>query len=308
MANGWFRKRRQDDTPNRGKSALPDGIWTSCPKCKEILFRKEWEENLKVCPKCAHHCRLSAQERVELLTDEGTFRELHADLRASDPLNFPNYQTSLERYRSATGLLDAVVSGEGLLEGMPVTLAVTDANFMMGSMGSVVGERITRAIERGTELGVPVILVSGSGGGARMHEGLLSLMQMAKTSGALARHAAAGLLTVVLLTDPSMGGVTASWGTLGDVILAEPGAMIGFAGLRVSQQAQVNKVPSDFQTAEFQLNHGQIDRVVPRKELKATLASLLQFAGSVAEASGGSLAEVLDPLPVDGGQAEVVHG
>ncbi len=272
MASGFFRKRRPDED-------LPEGLWIPCPKCREALFTREWERSLRVCGKCGHHSRLNARERIDLLLDEGTFREHAAGLTSTDPLDFPGYQSALERYRKSTQMGDAVLSGEGLLEGMPLTVAVTDANFMMGSMGSVVGERITRAIERATERRIPTLLVSGSGGGARMHEGLLSLMQMAKTAAALARHNQAGHLTLVLLTDPSMGGVTASWGMLGDVILAEPGAMIGFAGLRVSQQAQVHKVPADFQSAEFQRDHGQIDRVVPRKELKATLASLMRFAG-----------------------------
>lgn len=272
MGNGWFRKRK--DSPNE----FPEGLWTQCTKCRELLFTREWERNLKVCLKCGFHFRLPARERIELLVDPDTFTELDASLASTNPLNFPKYSEALERYRKDTGEVDAVISGEAEMGGMPLTLAVTSANFMMGSMGSVVGEKVTRALERATERGIPALLVSGSGGGARMHEGLLSLMQMAKTSGALARHHEAGLPAFVLLTDPSMGGVSASWGSLGDVILAEPGAMIGFAGLRVSQQAQVQKVPADFQTAEFQLAHGQIDRVVPRKELRDTLIRLLQFA------------------------------
>lgn len=271
MANGWFRKRKASDE-------FPEGLWVKCDKCRELLFKREWERNLKVCGKCGHHFRLTARERIELLLDEGTFTERDRDLISTDPLEFPGYRASLQRYQASTGLRDAIVSGDGLLSGLPLHLAVTDAHFMMGSMGSVVGERITRTVERATEQRAPVLLVSGTGGGARMHEGLLSLMQMAKTSAAIARHHAAGLFTLVLLTDPTMGGVTASWGMLGDVILAEPGAMIGFAGLRVSKQANVNKVPSDFQTAEFQHAHGQIDKIVPRRELKDTIATLIRFA------------------------------
>lgn len=274
MANGWFRKRKSAQAIN-----LPENLCTECPKCHEVLFTREWERNLKVCLKCAFHFRLTARERIDLLLDEGSFVE-RDPLESVNPLSFPDYNASLERNRRKTGLADAVVSGEGTLLGHPLTLAVTDPGFMMGSMGSVVGERITRAVERATERGIPTLLVSGTGGGARMQEGLLSLMQMAKTSAALANHHRAGLLTVVVLTDPTMGGVTASWGSLGDVILAEPGAMIGFAGLRVSQQANVQKVPADFQTAEFHLAHGQIDRIVPRKELRETIGRLFRFAGA----------------------------
>jgi acetyl-CoA carboxylase carboxyl transferase subunit beta len=286
MANGWFRKRKTSEE-------LPEGLWVKCDKCRELLFKREWERNLKVCGKCGHHFRLSAHERIELLLDEDTFVEHDAELVSTDPLQFPGYRDSLERYRKSTGLTDAAVSGEGHLSGHPVSIAVTDAHFMMGSMGSVVGERITRAVERATERRVPVILISGTGGGARMHEGLLSLMQMAKTSGAIARQHAAGLLTLVVLTDPTMGGVTASWGMLGDIHIAEPGAMIGFAGLRVSKQANVSKVPSDFQTAEFQLGRGQIDRVVPRRELKDTIALLLRYAGASSVDTTGAAAALV---------------
>lgn len=275
MANGWFGKRIQKPVDIN----VPEGLFTQCGKCREQLFKREWERNLKVCMKCGNHDRYSARERIELLLDENSFRELDADLVSNDPLKFPSYAESLAKYRKQTGMLDAIVTGEGTLEGHPLTISVTDANFMMGSMGSVVGERIARAIERATERRIPTVLVSGTGGGARMQEGLLSLMQMAKTSGAIARHHAEGLLTIVILTDPSMAGVLASWGSLGDVILAEPGARIGFVGQRVSQQANVSKVPADFQTAEFQLAHGQIDQIAARKDMKAAVARLFQFAG-----------------------------
>jgi acetyl-CoA carboxylase carboxyl transferase subunit beta len=274
MPNGWFRKRKSNQARD-----VPEGLWTECPKCRELLFTREWERNFKVCLKCGFHFRLPARERIELLLDPGTFVERDV-LHSGNPLGFPRYDESLERNRRDTGLSDAVMSGEGSLMGHPLTIAVTDPRFMMGSMGSVVGERITRTVERATRQGMPTVLVSGTGGGARMQEGLLSLMQMAKTSAALAHHHRSGLLTVIVLTDPTMGGVTASWGSLGDVILAEPGAMIGFAGLRVSQQAQVQKVPADFQTAEFHLAHGQIDRVVPRKDLRETIGRLFRFAGA----------------------------
>lgn len=273
MGNGWFRKRK-------GPEEFPEGLWIQCenPKCRELLFVREWERNLKVCRKCGYHFRLTARERVELLSDPGTFIERDAHIVSKNPLSFPKYNDSLERYRRETGESDAILNGEARLDGMPFTIAVTDARFMMGSMGSVVGERLTRSVEHATRNGWPTVLVSGTGGGARMQEGILALMQMAKTTGAIARHHAAGLMTVVILTHPSMAGVLASWGSLGDVNLAEPGAMIGFVGQRVSKQAQVSKVPSDFQTAEFQLAHGQVDRVVARKDLKETLATLFAFA------------------------------
>jgi acetyl-CoA carboxylase carboxyl transferase subunit beta len=280
MANGWFRKRKVETTPpNPQGGEIPEGLWTQCPKCRELLFTREWERNLKVCLKCGYHFHLTALERIELLLDPDSFVEEDREITSTNPLSFPGYDNSLARYRASTGLQDGIVSGAGTLHGLPLTLAVTDFHFLRGAMGSAVGERLTRAVERATERRVPALLVSGSGAGALMQEGLLSLMQMAKTSGAIARHHAAGLLTVVLLTDMSMAGIMASWGSLGDVLLAEPAAKIGFVGERVSQQANLGKPPPDFQTAEFQLRCGQIDRVVPRKELRDTLGTLFSFAG-----------------------------
>jgi acetyl-CoA carboxylase carboxyl transferase subunit beta len=283
MPNGWFRSKRSSSAKRSLQAkveAMPDGLWEQCPQCKELLFTRELEKHLKVCKKCSFHFRLSARERIALLIDEGTFVERDENLRTTDPLHFPRYDEALARYQNATGMSEAVITGEGFLNGMPLSIGVTDSRFIMGSMGAVVGERFTRAIERAIEREIPVLLVSGSGGGARMHEGLLSLMQMAKTSGALARLHQAGLIAIVLLTDPSMAGVMASWGSLGDITLAEPGAMIGFTGQRVSQQAQVTKPPADFQTAEFQLKHGMVDKVVPRKDLKETIGKLLLFSGA----------------------------
>jgi acetyl-CoA carboxylase carboxyl transferase subunit beta len=286
MPQGWFRGKRSAYSKRslqQKVEAIPDGLWSKCPKCQELLFIRELEKSLKVCKKCNHHFRLTAPERIALLLDEGSFAERDANLRTIDPLHFPKYDETLARHQSNTGMSEAVLTGEGTLNGLPVSIAVTDSHFLMGSMASVVGERITRAIERAIEREIPVILVSGSGGGARMHEGLLSLMQMAKTSGALARLHQAGLMAIVLLTDPSMAGVMASWASLGDVILAEPGAMIGFTGQRVAEQAQVTKPSADFQTAEFQLKHGMIDMICPRKELKETIGRLLHFGGAVPE-------------------------
>jgi len=290
MANGWFRKqaggdrRPPDDGPRETAGDIPEGMWIKCPKCRDLLFAKELERNLKVCTKCGYHFRLTARERIDLLLDPGSFVEHDAGLASVNPLDFPDYTQKLEEHRRRTGMSEAVLSGEGALEGQMLTLAVTDFHFMGGSMGSVVGERITRAVERATKVGVPTLLISGTGGGARQQEGLLALMQMAKTSAALARHHDAGLLAVVLLTDMSLAGVMASWGSLGDVMLAEPGAKIGFAGERVSQQAQVMKVPADFQTAEFHLAHGQLDKVVQRKDLRDTIARVMRFAGAPVKA------------------------
>lgn len=295
MAEGTSDPRRAPRPPGAPKEGGPGGLWSQCqnPKCREILFTPELERHLKVCRKCGYHFRLSAQERIDLLIDPGSFTERDANLESINPLEFAGYAESLSRYQGITNMREAALSGEGVIDGIPATIAVTDSRFLMGSMGSVVGERVARAVERATERGIGCVLVSGSGGGARMHEGLLSLMQMVKTSGAIARHHQAGLVLVVVLTDPSMAGVLASWGSLGDVILAEPGAMIGFVGQRVAQQAGVGaKLPVDFQTAEFQLKQGQVDRICHRKELKETIARVLAFAGGAAA------------VPA----AEVVHG
>lgn len=274
---------RQKDGREQG------GLWSPCSKCREILFTPELERNLKVCRKCGYHFRLRAQERIDLLLDAGSFVERDSNLVTVNPLEFINYSDSLRRYQGITSMPEATLTGEGTVDRAPVTIGVTDAHFLMGSMASVVGERLTRTVERATERGIPTILVSGSGGGARMQEGLLSLMQMAKTAGALARHHDRGLLAIVVLTDPSMAGVLASWGSLGDVILAEPGAMIGFTGQRVAAQAGVMKMPADFQTAEFQLKHGQVDRVCPRRELRETISKILAFAGGAAAVPAGEV-------------------
>jgi acetyl-CoA carboxylase carboxyl transferase subunit beta len=292
MANGWFQRKRGAAAKRALEAkveAIPDGLWSQCPGCRELLFTREVERNLKVCKKCNHHFRLTAAERLELLLDPGSFIERDAGLRTIDPLHFPNYDASLSRHQKNTGMREAVLSGEGRIDGMPLGIAITDSHFIMGSMGSVVGERITRTIERAIEREMPVLLISGSGGGARMQEGLLSLMQMAKTSAALARLKQAGLLCIVVLTDPTMGGVFASWASLGDVLIAEPGAMIGFAGQRVSQQTGVMKPPPDFQTAEYQFKHGMIDLICPRKELRDTLIRLLQFGSRVGAAEARPL-------------------
>jgi acetyl-CoA carboxylase carboxyl transferase subunit beta len=262
---------------HRSEAAVPDGIAVKCEECSSILLKDEWEAALKVCPKCGHHSRLSAQERIRLLCDEGSFQEWDREVVSSDPLGFPEYRAKLERDAQRTGLAEAAVTGRAAIGAVPCAIAITDSRFLMGSMGSAVGEKVTRAIERATQDQVSVLTICGSGGGARMHEGILSLMQMAKTTAALARHSQRHLLHLSLLTDPSMAGVLASFASVGDIVIAEPGAMIGFAGGRVSAQAQVVDVPKDFQTSEFQLRSGMIDMVVHRRDLRDTIIRILNY-------------------------------
>lgn len=264
------------------KKDIPAGLWTKCPESGEIVFNKELEENWMVVPKSGYHFPLKARRRVALLIDEGTFAEQDANLVSVDPLGFSDNKPYPERIAASqkkTGENDAVVSGEGELEGIPVSIAVMDFAFNGGSMGSVVGEKITRAIERATSGGKPVIVVCASGG-ARMQEGILSLMQMAKTSAALARHAEAGLPYIAVLTNPTMAGVMASFASLGDVIIAEPKALIGFAGPRVIKQTTQQDLPDGFQSSEFLVEHGLVDQIVPRLQMKGRLATLLRaFTG-----------------------------
>ncbi|MBN1585977.1 MAG: acetyl-CoA carboxylase carboxyltransferase subunit beta [Candidatus Omnitrophica bacterium] len=264
--------------PQQRKKDIPGGLWIKCKKCGEVLYKKSWEESFRVCTKCQYHYPLPSADRIALIADPGSFREIDADLQSCDPLEFEGpktYKAKLKEDQKATGLKDAVVTGEAQLDGMDIVLGVTDSRFMMGSMGSVVGEKLTRAIERATQRSVPVLLVSGSGGGARMQEGMLSLMQMAKTSAALARHAKAGQLYISILTDPTMAGVLASFASLGDIIIAEPGALIGFTGPRVIEQTIRQKLPEGFQRSEFLLDHGLIDKIVPRAEIKPTLSQVV---------------------------------
>jgi len=263
------------------KKSMPEGLWTRCEDCGEIIYNKALEENLRVCPKCHYHFILSAPQRIALLTDKSTFREFDADLRSLDPLKFKgpkgSYPEKLKEDQSLTKLSEAALSGHAEIEKKKVIVAVTDSRFMMGSMGSVVGEKITRAIERSTKEKLPLIVVSGSGGGARMQEGMLSLMQMAKTSAALAKHHDAGQLFISVLTNPTMAGVMASFAALGDVILAEPKALIGFTGPRVIEQTIHQRLPQGFQRSEFLLEHGLVDQVVHRKALKGTIVKLLEY-------------------------------
>ncbi|MCX7866197.1 acetyl-CoA carboxylase, carboxyltransferase subunit beta [Limisphaera sp. VF-2] len=261
------------------KRDIPEGLWTKCPKCQAMVFDKELDENLKVCPKCGHHFQMSARERIHSLVETCTFEEMDADLASVDVLGFTgtaSYTAKLEEYQRATGLKDAVVTGLCRIGPHFCGLGVMDFGFLGGSMGSVVGEKLTRLIEVCTDRELPLIIVSSSGG-ARMYEGLFSLMQMAKTCGALAYHARAGLPFISVLTHPTTAGVMASFATVGDLILAEPGAMIGFAGPRVIKDTTQSELPPGFQTAEFLLEHGLIDAIVPRPQLRSRLITYLNY-------------------------------
>ena len=265
------------------KKDIPGGICTKCDGCGQIVFNKQLNENMQICPKCDYHFVLGARQRLSILIDEGTFEEYDEKLRPKDVIGFKGpktYREKIEQDQSKTGLIDAVITGKGKIEKKKVILAITDSRFIMGSMGSVVGEKITRAIETATKENLPMIIVSGSGGGARMYEGMFSLMQMAKTSAALAKHKQKGLLYISVLTNPTMAGVMASFASLGDVIIAEPKALIGFTGPRVIEQTIRQKLPPGFQRSEFLLEHGLIDSIVHRKQLKATLAGLIEYLSS----------------------------
>ena len=263
------------------KSSVPEGLWTKCPSCGEVITQTELQQNLQVCPRCQHHMTLGARDRIESLADEGSFQEHDAEMLSVDSLKFrgvATYQDRLETYRKKTGLKDAVITGDATIGGCPVGIAVMDFNFIAATMGSVVGEKIPRTIERATKNRWPVIIVSASGG-ARMYEGMLSLMQMAKTSGALARHAEAKLPYISVLTNPTTAGVMASYASLGDIIMAEPKCMIGFAGPRVIRETTHQELPKGFQTAEFLQDHGLVDMIVARQRLRDTLSQLLNFFG-----------------------------
>ncbi len=272
---GFFKKRSVNELGEKKKD-MPEGLWTKCPSCGESLFEQALAKNLRVCTHCGYHFTISSGERLENLVDEGSFQELDASLDSVDALGFKGYLDKVKAYQNKTGLKEAVVTGRANIETIPVVLAIMDFRFLGASMGSVVGEKITRAIEVATAERKAVIVFSASGG-ARMHEGILSLMQMAKTSGALARHAEARLPYISVLTHPTTGGVTASFATLGDIILAEPKCMIGFAGPRVVKETTHADLPPGFQTAEFMMKHGLVDLIVERKDMRPTLAGLLRY-------------------------------
>jgi acetyl-CoA carboxylase carboxyl transferase subunit beta len=261
------------------RNLVQSETFLQCSNCKKIIFSQDFERNLRVCPHCGHHHRLPAHLRIQWTFDEGSFRELDSDLRALDPLHFPEYQLKLEAAQERSDASDSVISGVARLDGKPVSVAVSDFSFMGGSMGSVAGEKIARTFERAVESSIPVVIFCASGG-ARMQEGLLSLMQMAKTTGAAERAARAGIPYIAVFTDPTMAGVLASYASIADVILAEPKALIGFAGARVSKQAGVGRVPDDFQTSEWVFEHGMLDRIVPRKEMRSTLSTLVGTLGN----------------------------
>ena len=256
---------------------IPDGTWVKCSHCGKTIYQKELTE-YKICPECGGHFRIGAMDRIAITCDENSFEEFNAGLTSLNPINFPKYDEIIKNAQERSGLKEGVVTGKCRIEGIETILCVMDSNFMMGSMGSVVGEKITRAFEKATEENLPIVVFTTSGG-ARMQEGIISLMQMAKISAAVRRHSDKGLLYITVLTDPTTGGVTASFAMLGDIILSEPGATIGFAGKRVIEQTIRQELPEGFQTAEFQLKHGFVDKIVKRKYLKMVLAKLLRLHG-----------------------------
>jgi acetyl-CoA carboxylase carboxyl transferase subunit beta len=277
----WFKKQRKPIEPPVDKSRVPEGLWVKCPSCSQIIYNKDLAASLHVCTKCAHHFRISASERLAMLFD-GAWDEHDPGLRSTDPLQFTDtkpYRKRLETTIASTGMQDAIITATGAIHGIRCSVAAMEYGFIGGSMGVVVGEKITRAIERAIAERMPVIIISSSGG-ARMMEGALSLMQMAKVSAALARLDRARLPYVSVLTDPTTGGVTASFAMLGDVNIAEPKALIGFAGPRVIEQTIRQKLPEGFQRSEFLLERGMLDMVVDRRELKDTIAHFLRFAGT----------------------------
>lgn len=274
----WFRKVKEG-LVSQPKKAIPDGLWTKCNNCGDIIYAKSLEKNLWVCPKCGYHFRIQSKDYIKLLLDDGKFEEYDSDLISSDPLHFKDskkYADRIRIMREKTELSDAVITGIAEISGIKVSFGVMDFSFIGGSMGSVVGEKVARAIERSIDGRIPLVLVSCSGG-ARMQEGILSLMQMAKTSALLAKLKAQSIPFISVLTNPTTAGVMASYASLGDVIIAEPKALLGFAGPRVIQQTIGQELPQGFQSSEFFLEHGFLDKIVPRKELKKTISLLLQY-------------------------------
>jgi acetyl-CoA carboxylase carboxyl transferase subunit beta len=268
--------------PNRKKRGVPEGLWVRCDECGATIFRKQLDQALGVCSGCGYHFYVSGPTRIRQLVDEDSFEEWFTGIHPVDPLGFSDkkpYKQRLVDEQQKTGLTDACIIGKGYLRGRPLVLGLTDSAFIMGSMGSVVGEKLTRGVEEATRLKLPLVIVSGSGGGARMHEGILSLMQMGKVSAALAHYHEAGGLFVSVLTNPTMGGVAASFASLGDVVLAEPRALIGFAGPRVVKATVKQELPDDFQSSEFMLQHGFVDRIVPRKDLRQEIATIIDYCG-----------------------------
>jgi len=282
MATSEFDTSSRKVKPMREKRGVPGGLWLRCEDCGETIFRKEAERLMNVCPVCEYHMYLSAPARVQGMLDDGTFEPWDSDLSPADPLEFKDkkpYAERLKAEQARTGMRDAALTGGGMIRARRVAFGVTDSAFIMGSMGSVVGERLTRLVERATRDELPLIIISGSGGGARMHEGILSLMQMAKVSAALGRFAESGGLFISVLTNPTMGGVAASFASLGDLVFAEPKALIGFAGPRTIKATIRVELPKGFQTSEFLLEHGYIDRIVRRADLKTEIARVIDYCG-----------------------------
>ena len=267
------RTKRSDKKRQKAEPSIPDGMWIKCNTCKAIIYKKEVTE-FKLCPNWDAHFRMSPSERIAITCDEGTWEELDAGMRTKNPMDYPDYDKVIEKAQKKAGILEGVVTGRCKICGQDTVLALMDSHFMMGSMGSVVGEKVTRAVEYATKNRLPIIIFTTSGG-ARMQEGIISLMQMAKVAEALGRHDEAGLLYITVLTDPTTGGVTASFAMLGDIILSEPKALIGFAGQRVIQGTIHQKLPEGFQRAEFQLEHGFVDRIVHREKLRGELGKIL---------------------------------
>lgn len=273
--NGEKSEKSPEDKGGR-KTDIPQGLLFKCPRCRNVTFEEDFQKNGKVCPHCNYHSRLTARERLDITVDKGSFEEFDSEMISKNPIDFPDYENKQEALREKTGLKDAVLTGKAKIRGEEIIIIVMDSNYMMASMGSVVGEKITRAIEYGTAHRLPVIAFTASGG-ARMQEGIVSLMQMAKTSGAVARHNEAGLLYIAVMTDPTTGGVTASFASLGDIIIAEPKVLIGFAGRRVIEGTIRQKLPDDFQSAEFMLENGFVDMIVERKKMRRVIAHLLKL-------------------------------
>jgi acetyl-CoA carboxylase carboxyl transferase subunit beta len=282
LIKGLFKKRKYItvsskalmETSNVKKPSIPNGMWLKCPSCGQTLYKNDVEQNLQVCNFCGYYLRLDAYYRISITADKDSFEEFNKGLETLNPLNFKGYENKISGMKKNSGLNEAVVTGKCTINNYPAIICVMDSNFMMGSMGSVVGEKVTRAVEKSIELKLPLIIFTASGG-ARMLEGMFSLMQMAKVSGAISKHNESGLLYITVLTDPTTGGVTASFAMLGDIILAEDGALIGFAGKRVIEQTINQKLPDGFQKAEFQLKHGFVDKIVTRVDMKNTLGKLL---------------------------------
>ena len=271
-----FRAENDTHSDKKSKVSIPRDLLFKCPRCSNTMFMDDFVGASKVCASCGYHARLTAQERLDLTIDKDTFEEYDANMTSKNPIQFDGYEKKISDLQAKTGLRDAVITGECRIRNKHCVIAVMDSHFMMASMGSVVGEKLTRAFERATEKNLPVVVFAASGG-ARMQEGIVSLMQMAKTSAAVARHSDKGLLYITVLTDPTTGGVTASFASLGDIIIAEPKVLIGFAGRRVIEDTIRQRLPDDFQSAEFLLEHGFVDMIVPRKNLRRTISRLIRL-------------------------------